>query len=897
MSIAPHVPPPAQLTARPSSPSSSDWLGVSLLTAKTIAAAGECLSVPYVKGAFALVILILETVEKVKRNREDLKELCEDILETMEIVRDQVSAYGEMTAVRCKKLCKDLESLLKDMQSAVEHLQKDPEGFPSRLKQVLKLSSTADKIITYRRRLRTLRERFLVGTAADTNVHIHKLISMSSTSPTSGSIPEVLQSIHTCPSPSRIFQGRQPILEKMDRYFKQDLDKQHIFLLYGLGGAGKTQISLKFIELSSRFTHIFLVDASTVATIETGLQSIAGGTIQNALNWLTAKQEQWLLLFDNADDPKINLNSYFPRCNHGNIIITSRNPGLKVYAGSHTLVSDMEEAEAVKLLLLCAAQEHTSGNEQIAAHIVQELSCLPLAIIQAGAFIAESGALTSYLALFKRHRTRLLQKKPAQSHDDYAGTVYTTWQISFDRLPDAAQKLLQMCSLLHHQGIFEEIFSLASGYKCNSDGPSEQELQQARDFLALFADPAQEWDSLLFMEATMQLQAYSLINFDNQTGLFSIHPLVQSWTQSTLTSQRDCHYSMVAIVGMTIAKIPALAMEPTSRWLLPHIDSLLGSDADIKPDFTDWYALIYHYSRRPEVIDLRKLAYNKRKETLGVDHSDTLAAIHNLATAYNKLDQPKRAEELLVVLVEKYRRFLTEDHLNTVRVMAELAVAHDKLGQSHKAKELHGLVLKKYTAMLGEDHPTTLRAMGNLAFSHENIGESTRAAELQALVLEKRRRVLGEGHPATLHTMGGLAWSYQTLGHLKKALELQVVVLEKRRDAHGEDHPEIPLAMANLARTRYKLGEFTKARELQVAVLDKQIKIFGPDNLNTLWTMVSLAKTYQALSQWGKAKELQVAVIEKLQNSIGEDHPHTLFVMEDLALTYQNLGDVEKSPT
>jgi tRNA A37 threonylcarbamoyladenosine biosynthesis protein TsaE len=48
-----------------------------------------------------------------------------------------------------------------------------------------------------------------------------------------------------------MFQGRQKILDKMHDYFTQELGKQHIYVLHGLGGAGKTQIGLKFIEESS----------------------------------------------------------------------------------------------------------------------------------------------------------------------------------------------------------------------------------------------------------------------------------------------------------------------------------------------------------------------------------------------------------------------------------------------------------------------------------------------------------------------------------------------------------------------------------------------------------------------------------------------------------------------
>jgi hypothetical protein len=129
-----------------------------------------------------------------------------------------------------------------------------------------------------------------------------------------------------------------------------------------------------------RFTDIFLVDASTVETIDAGLTNIAtmknaGDSPKGAVKWLQSKPENWLLLFDNADDPKVNLNNYFPQCNHGSILITSRNPGLCVYAGSHSDVSDMEESDAVKLLLRSSGGDFTDHTKETAAQIVKVSIC------------------------------------------------------------------------------------------------------------------------------------------------------------------------------------------------------------------------------------------------------------------------------------------------------------------------------------------------------------------------------------------------------------------------------------------------------------------------------------------------------------------------------------------
>ncbi|KAJ7613905.1 hypothetical protein B0H17DRAFT_840291, partial [Mycena rosella] len=182
---------------------------------------------------------------------------------------------------------------------------------------------------------------------------------------------------------------------------------------------------------------------------------------QDALQWLKSKPDEWLLVLDNADDPKIDLNKYFPQCNHGNIIITFRNPGLCVYGGSHSAISDMEESDAVHLLLRSVAQGTTYHNTGIAAEIMKVLCHLPLAIIQAGAFISKSGRLDGYLTLYAANKTRLLSQKPAQSHDNYAWTVYTTWQISFNQLSQQAKTFLQLCSFLHYQGISEDMFKNA----------------------------------------------------------------------------------------------------------------------------------------------------------------------------------------------------------------------------------------------------------------------------------------------------------------------------------------------------------------------------------------------------------------------------------------------------
>ncbi|KAJ7153864.1 P-loop containing nucleoside triphosphate hydrolase protein [Mycena crocata] len=628
--------------------------------------------------------------------------------------------------------------------------------------------------------------------------------------------PATAQMINNCPLASRIFEGRTGILNQMQDFFSTKSDNQHIFLLHGLGGAGKTQIALRFIEqASSGFSNIFMMDATTTETIEADFQRIAlaknsGSTMPDALKWLVSTPEEWLLVFDSADDPKMNLNHFFPRCKHGNILITSRNPGLHVYAGSDSLVSDMEETDAVNLLLKSASESDADENKEIATEIVKTLCYLPLAIIQAGAFISKSGALHSYLSLYVSNKVRLLSEKPMQSHDDYSWTVYTTWQISFNQLSPPAAMLLQLCSFLHHQGIFEEIFSNASSYEFPSHGPTEEELEQPLEFLSQFLDPGGVWDPLQFINITSEISAYSLITLNPQTKYFSIHPLVHEWTRSVLSDEEACHNCMCAILGMGISEIPYWDMTLASLRLLPHVDSILHKEDAPKFDFDREFSKVYYYSERNEdALNLHAKVLHKRRNIFGNEHPDTLDAMAWLASTYQGLGQFTEAAELEVVVLEKRRRILGDDHPDTLITMGNLASTYDKLGQFTEAEELEVVVLEKQWKILGDDHPDTLITMGHLALTYYSLERFHEGAELEVVVLEKRRKILGDDHPDTLLAMGNLAFTFYQLGQLKEAQELQVVVLEKRTQILGPDHPHTLVAREQLEWTDTELGSPT----------------------------------------------------------------------------------------
>ncbi|KAJ7713106.1 P-loop containing nucleoside triphosphate hydrolase protein [Mycena metata] len=775
-------------------------------------------------------------------------------------------------------------------------MQDQSKGFRGRVKEFLKSSNLTEEIAGYQTQIQGVCSKLKLMAIVETNFKVDKMYNII-TAP-SFAVVKAVENINNCPPPSRIFQGRQAVLDKMHLFFNTDSGEQHMYVLYGLGGAGKTQIALKFIEQSS-FSDVFLVDTSKVDTIETGLKGIAvsknvGDSAQAALRWLQSNHTRWLLFFDNADDPKINLNDFLPKCNHGNIIITSRNPDLRNY-GAHTLVSDMEEADATTLLLRRANKEHSEENLKLATEIVKELYYLPLAIIQAGAFISKSEDLKGYLALYHTNRARLLSEKAAQSHDDYAQTVFTTWQISFDQLSNLAATLLQLCSFLHYTGISEDMFSTASKYDFPSWSPPREELEKPLEFLSHFVEPTGEWNSLKFLDVTNEIKAYSLISFDAKTKLFSIHPLVHAWSRSTLLDETPLQSWMSSILGMCITEIPENEIKLASLRLISHVVLLKFVNPDGVADFRwEFCQIYYHTGKFKDAQAIAEQVVEKSRLLLGEDHANTLLAMGHLAQTYLGLGEFQKAKELEVLVLEKRTKLLGVDHPHTLFAMGNLATTYYKLGEFQKAEELEVLVLEKRRKLLGEDHPDTLLAMNNLASTYHDLREFQKAMELKVLVLEKRTQLLGEDHPDTLFAMGNLATTYYKLGKLQKAKELEVLVLEKRRKLLGEDHPDTWFTMGNLATTYSNLKEFQKAKELEVPVLEKRRKLLGADHPDTLLAMENLARTYYTLGELNKALRLEVEVLQKRRPLLGDKHPDTILAMENLVKTYQKLGKQEE---
>ncbi|KAJ7208928.1 hypothetical protein GGX14DRAFT_395553 [Mycena pura] len=115
---------PSPKRPQPASGSKSDWLRPMIGSIQVVTAGAGVVPFPYVKSVLETVRIVLEAVEKVKKNRDTLKELCEDIAEITFIVQDKLSAYGNNVAEEMVCRCKEFDNVLQDVLIVLHKMQK-----------------------------------------------------------------------------------------------------------------------------------------------------------------------------------------------------------------------------------------------------------------------------------------------------------------------------------------------------------------------------------------------------------------------------------------------------------------------------------------------------------------------------------------------------------------------------------------------------------------------------------------------------------------------------------------------------------------------------------------------------------------------------------------------------
>ena len=245
-----------------------------------------------------------------------------------------------------------------------------------------------------------------------------------------------MRRVWTIPARVREFTGRAGLLAELEAALRSG-GPTVVQAVTGMGGIGKTTAAIEYAHRHyDEFDIAWWVPAEDPVLIPERLADLAlaleltavtdpaGVGVARLLGEL-AGRGRWLVVFDNAEDPRA-LSQFLPE-GPGQVLITSRNPawrGIAAMVG----VREFTRAESITLLRRLAAELTDDEADRVA----DAVGDLPLAVEQAGSLLADTGlAVDKYLLLLGERAQDVLDHDPGGV---YPQSVAASWAVAFDRL-------------------------------------------------------------------------------------------------------------------------------------------------------------------------------------------------------------------------------------------------------------------------------------------------------------------------------------------------------------------------------------------------------------------------------------------------------------------------------
>ena len=706
----------------------------------------------------------------------------------------------------------------------------------------------------------------------------------------------------------------------------------------------------------SSFWAIFWIDASSVPNAERDLAEIGrlGGsdeTCEAGIYWLASLEMPWLLVIDNADDPFVDYSRFFPAGNRGHILVTSRNSDCKIHATvGYYEFCEMDEEDAVTLLLKAAHHRGVNVKEvrDTARPIVRTLGHLALALIQAGASIRHGiCSLEEYLEVFALHKKQILSDQLMQGADSYRYTIYTTWEVSVQRIESLASteavdaiQILQMMAFLHFEQVPANMFERAwdISYRADEVVPQRTWIARMAEFILSFAvfaylynvllkirigskqsrtpdillQKGPQWDEYRFRSAMALLVQFSLISRDKKEEEsreikgYSMHPMVHFWARERLSKdeQETCSKNALATLADSITPELEPLSQPYRRSLLPHIDACLqyehsqtflagSSGVAHVPKIVKFAAIYSECGMWTKAKDLQENILDLLRKSRGEDDPETLKAMTALAWTYWNLSLVNEAVELQWRVVEVNSEALGTQDVKTLKAMGNLANTYWLRGKRFEAQKLGEKAVEGLTQALGPGDPDTLAAMESLGRTYMHRSRLEDAQRLQMKVLENRQKTLSPSHPDTLMAMANLGMTHHAQGNLDDAEKALQAVVGARERVLGPEHAYTLWAINDLSKIYVSQDRADEAEELLDSIWQVVVRTLGKDHIGAWMTMMNFARAYNGQQKWNKARSILMDLIDKQMANLGAEHPDTLASMSELARSYKNMGRLD----
>ncbi|WP_448622198.1 FxSxx-COOH system tetratricopeptide repeat protein [Geodermatophilus sp. URMC 65] len=703
----------------------------------------------------------------------------------------------------------------------------------------------------------------------------------------------VKRRVWTIPARVRGFTGRAGLLAEVEAALRSG-GPTVVQAMTGMGGIGKTAAAIEYAHRHyEEFDIAWWVPAEDPALIPerlaelalalelTGVTDPTGVGVARLLGEL-AGRGRWLMVFDNAEDPRA-LSRFLPG-GPGQVLITSRNPAWRGIA-ARVGVPEFTRGESIALLRRLAPELTEADADQVAAAVGD----LPLAIEQAGSLLADTGmAADKYLRLLAERAQDVLDHDPGGT---YPQSVAASWAVAFDRLAADAPTALDLLTVVAW---------------C---GPEPVPL-------GLFTDHPDPLPERLRPIATDPLVLARCTAILRRRGMATVSPhgIQLHRVPAALLRARSDASEVTAAAGWaaTVVRlldqiVPADVRTDPGGWplwrrLLPHVLAAAGHEDALDAVPAEATRLLDHAASyllvrgEPQAaVAVYERAHAVRRDKFGDDHPDTLTSASNLALNLWGLGEYRQAGALDEDTLTRRRQVLGEDHPDTLTSASQLASDLFPLGDFEQARSLQEDVLSRRRRILGEDHPDTLTSATQLGLVLWYLGDYQQARQLHNETYTRSRRILGEDHPDTLGSASLLSTVLWSLGDYQQVRQLMKDTLTRSRNVLGEHHPITLRSNTLLGMVSWSLGDYQQARQLVTYALTHERRVIGEDHAETLIAGLSLGTVMWSLGDYQYAQQLQSDTITRSRRVLGEGHPITLRSASLLGLAMCSLGEHQQA--
>jgi hypothetical protein len=707
--------------------------------------------------------------------------------------------------------------------------------------------------------------------------------------------PKSIPLVWNAPARNAAFTGRDDVLDRLrDQLVGSSQAVVLPLALYGYGGVGKTQIALEYAHrYMAEYDVVWWVPSEQRELINPALADLArelGLPVgENIIGAAQAAREalrvgspyaRWLLIFDNADDPA-DLKLHFP-AGPGHVLVTSRNPAWSKVAGPVEIdVFSRQES------LAHLQRRVPSLTDEEADAVAEALGDLPIAVEQAGAWLAETGiSAADYLEQLATESAQVLnQNQP----DDYPTPVAVTWRLAFDRLRDespAAARLLQLCAFFAPEPISMAL--LQNEQMIKSLVPFNPQLREPRMVGAL----------------NRAIARYSLAKVDRATNSIQVHRLIQAVIRASMETEDEVTAATHEVHRVLAAARPKEGeIDDPRNWLQyeriwPHLGPSRAAECEsdeTRQLLIDRLRYVWRRGELDVALEFGSLLTSTWGRLFDPDDMQTLYLRFQIA---NVLRSQGRYAAALAEDTEVYarqRKVLGEVHLHTLFTAGGIAGDLRGLGEFQRALEMDQERYDRFKENYGEDDRATLAAANNLAIDLRLIGAFRQAQIIDADTMNRRQEVLGRDHPYSFHSAAMLARDLREAGDYAASIDLLRDAYKNYVSNLGEDDLGTLLTAQSLAVSLRKVGELDEAHRLTWDTAQRYKARRASDQPEALACQLNLACDQAALGDKAAAYATAGAVHQVYAQSLGEKHPFTLAAASNLAGYLRGTGSVDEA--